>query len=147
MVSRCSYGYPRAIAVAPVLADGEFFPTTFWLTCPHLGEAVAERESAGECAAWARRFAIDSRLAALALSADAACRAARRAENGGVDPCAGVGVAGQAEPLAVKCLHARLAAALAGVCDPAGEAVLGQIAGDPGLECADARCARFEACD
>jgi hypothetical protein len=37
-------------------------------------------------------------------------------------------VAGQADPLAVKCLHARVAAALAGIADPVGEGVLKQLA-------------------
>jgi len=127
VVSRCEYGFPRAIAVAPLLAGGAPFPTTFWLTCPHLVTAVHALESAGEHRVWAQRAASDSGLASRLRLADAAYRAARRSEGGGTDPCETVGVAGQADPLAVKCLHARVAAALAGIGDPIGEAVLGQL--------------------
>jgi predicted aconitase with swiveling domain len=74
-------------------------------------------------------------------AADAAYRTARAAEGGGTDPCPVVGVAGQSDPLAVKCLHARVAAALAGTGDPVGEGVLASISerGLP-LSCAECAC-------
>jgi hypothetical protein len=128
------------ITVAPVLEDGSFFPTTFWLTCPMLVEEVGDLESAGEGARLARRVARSPEFAAAAVDADAAYREARRAEGGGVDPCAGVGVAGQRDPLAVKCLHARLAAHLAGIGDPIGAEVAGMTAGTAGARCTDPRC-------
>lgn len=143
VVSRCSWGSPRAIAVAPVLEDGELFPTTFWLVCPHLVAAVHASESSGESAAWSRRLAMDTELASEALAADSAYRAARRSEGGGVDPCPNVGIAGQTDPLIVKCLHARLAASLAGVLDPVGERFLEQLANHPGLECENDDCGRL----
>jgi hypothetical protein len=114
--------------VAPLLHDGTPFPTTFWLTCPRLVEAVHVLESIGEHRTWAARAAADPDLAARLRAADRAYRACRAAEGGGDDPCTAVGVAGQADPLAVKCLHARVAAALAGIADPVGEGVLKQLA-------------------
>jgi hypothetical protein len=126
--------------VAPLLDDGTPFPTTYWLTCPSLVAAIHALESGGENRAWARRAGEDPALAAGMRRADASYRAARRAEGGGIDPCAETGVAGQADPLAVKCLHARVAAAVAGTGDPVGEGVLERLARegpappcDPGL--------------
>jgi uncharacterized protein len=140
VAARCEQGAPLVIAQAPSLEDGSPFPTTFWLTCPRLVEAVGELESAGEGARLAQRAASDAEFAAALTAADAAYRDARRAEGGGADPCEGVGVAGQLDPLAVKCLHARLAAHLAGVPDPIGEEVAGAVRGRLSGACGDARC-------
>lgn len=140
VAARCAAGAPLVVAVAPVLEDGSLFPTTFWLTCPRLVEAVAELESAGECAKTARRVARNPELVAAVAGADAAYREARRAEGGGVDPCAGVGIAGQRDPLAVKCLHARLASALAGIADPIGAELAAHLAGAVDARCAEPRC-------
>ena len=134
---RCTHGYPAVLAVAPILEDGTPFPTTFWLACPHLCAAVAAAESAGEAACWSSRAAEDPSMLVKLLAADAVYRAARAIEGGGVDPCEGVGVAGQADPLVAKCLHARVAAAVAGLPDPIGRDLLSR---GP-RECADVRCA------
>jgi hypothetical protein len=140
-VARCPFDRPRVICVAPLLEDGTPFPTTFWLTCPHLVEAVSRLESAGETASWTGRIAGDPALSAALTAADAAYRAARAAETHGADPFPGVGVAGQADPLAVKCLHARLAARLAGIPDPIGASVLDALReSDAGAACRDDRC-------
>lgn len=128
------------IAVAPSLEHGEPFPTTFWLVCPRLREAVSTMESRGEHVEWTRRAAAEPDVAALLRTVDDAYRAARMHEGGGEDPCGDVGVAGQRSPLVVKCLHSRLAAFLAGIPDPVGEA----LAADPRMPagpCTDARCA------
>lgn len=120
VVARCHHGLPAAIAVAPRLEDGSPFPTTFWLTCPLLVQAAGAAESAGEHARYAKRISAEADLASAALAADARYRSARADLGGGEDPCGAVGVAGQRDPLAVKCLHARVAAALAGIPDPIG---------------------------
>jgi hypothetical protein len=123
------------------LADGTPFPTYAWLTCPHLAEQVAERESAGEVAAWAARAASDESLATALRAVDAGLRQLRAAESGGVDACSAVGVAGQRDPLGVKCLHAHVALALVGAGDPIGEELLAEVT----LECDDDRCAALRA--
>lgn len=128
------------IVVAPVLEDGSPFPTTYWLTCPRLVEAVHELESAGEGARFAARVAGSPALAEAVRAADAAYRVGRTAEGGGADPCAGVGVAGQSDPLAMKCLHARLAAHLSGIADPIGDAVASVLSETTVGPCADVRC-------
>jgi len=140
---RCPHDRPCVISVAPLLEDGTPFPTTFWLTCPHLGEAVSKLESTGETAAWTDRIAGDAALTAAMTAADAAYRVARAAEAGGADPVPSVGVAGQADPLVVKCLHARLAAFLAGIADPIGAAMPdGLRESGAGTVCRDDRCGR-----
>ena len=68
---------------------------------------------------------------------DAEVREMRAAESGGADACEGVGVAGQRDPLGVKCLHAHIALALVGLDDPVGAGELGKIQ----RECPDGRCA------
>lgn len=139
--ARCSFGRPVVISVAPLLADGERFPTSGWLTCPWLVEAVARLESRGDAAAWTRRIASDEALRRAVLDADTAYRSWRRDLGGGEDPCGDVGVAGQADPRVVKCLHARVAAFLAGRPDPVGEGALADVEGaDGSRECGDDRC-------
>jgi hypothetical protein len=97
-------------------------------------------ESAGEGARFADRARSDQEFAAALGEADAAYRQTRGIEAGGDDPCASVGIAGQRDPLAVKCLHARLAAHLAGVPDPIGASVA-PLAGAPlAAGCSEPRC-------
>ncbi|MDP2183551.1 MAG: DUF501 domain-containing protein [Actinomycetota bacterium] len=132
---RCGFGRPSVISSSPLLDDGTPFPTLYWLTCPWLVERVGALESSGEVAAWTRRLAADPVRAGAMRDADAEYRFRR--SLAGTDPCSPVGIAGQRDPLAIKCLHAHVAAFLAGIADPIGEAVLGQI----DAECPDDRCA------
>jgi hypothetical protein len=118
------------------LDDATPFPTWAWLTCPFAIERLAALESAGATAAWAVRASEEPRLAAALRATDDALRLARAAESDGEDACCGVGLAGQRDPLGVKCLHAHAALRLAGLADPVGDAVLAEI----GVECTDARC-------
>jgi hypothetical protein len=138
---RCSHGCPVVIAVSPLIGAGELFPTTFWLTCPWLVAAVSGLEAEGSAARWTAQLASDAGLAQAAAAADVAYRRARAALGGGTDPCPSVGVAGQSDPRVVKCLHARVAASLAGVPDPVGEGALADLTSAGVLaECLDARC-------
>jgi hypothetical protein len=139
VAKRCAHGYPSVIASPSRLADQTPFPTLMWLTCPYLADAAAEEESSGEAATWAEAARADAQLAARLRAADRAVRDLRRAESGGEDACAGVGLAGQRDPLGVKCLHAHIAYALAGIDDPVGEAMLATW----GQACSDARCDRL----
>lgn len=136
VVARCSYGYPTCIATAPLIDGGEPFPTLFYLTCPHLTEAVSLLESGGFLETVRGMVASDESLASRLLDADESYRTARAQEAGGVDPTPKVGIAGQRDPLAVKCLHAHVAAYLAGIADPIGEVVMM----DRAAECRNGRC-------
>jgi hypothetical protein len=126
------------IATAPTLDDGTPFPTLYWLSCPHLTDEVGRVESAGGVRVWAERLAADPSLAESLLRADAEYRDARAAEGGGADESGDVGIAGQSDPLSTKCLHAHVAARLAGIGDPVGEGILASL--EPA--CDDDRCGR-----
>jgi hypothetical protein len=139
VAARCSFGRPTVIASPSRLDDATPFPTLFWLTCLRLTQRVGELESEGGAARWAARAADDSALAGALAETQAALVALRREESGGVDACAGVGLAGQRDPAAVKCLHAHVALALAGVSDPIGRETLAEL----GSECPDDACARL----
>jgi len=143
---RCEYGHPGVIVTAPLLEDGTPFPTLCYLTCPHLVDRVAALESAGEAGRWRRCLAVDLGFATRLQAADVAYRTARAAEARGEDPMPDVGIAGQRDPLAVKCLHAHVASALVGIDDPIGVAVLR----DVGYSCDEGRCGSLdddEGCD
>ena len=43
---RCPYGFPSVLLCRP-LKGGQPFPTTFWLTCPHLVRECGRKEAEG----------------------------------------------------------------------------------------------------
>ena len=137
VAARCAWTRPTVVLTHPLLPGAERFPTLLWLTCPWLCELVSAQESAGGTDAWSARLHADPALAGRLRAADEAYRVLRASEAGGADPCAGTGIAGQRDPLATKCLHAHVAAALAGLADPVGLAVLERMP----RECPDDRCA------
>lgn len=126
MAARCPAGRPAVIQTAPVLDTGEPFPTLYWLTCPWLLRLVSAEESAGGASRWSEAISCDPELQTRVLAADAEYRARRVLAGAGGDPCTG-GIAGQRGPGATKCLHAHVAAFLAGIADPIGEGVLESI--------------------
>src|SRR5439155_23402054 len=86
--------------------EGEPFPTTFWLTCPHLVAAVSRLEASGGVERWSRAAATDTELGA---SRDRANQEQRR-----LRPELDLGVGGaRSEAGSLKCLHAHVAFALA----------------------------------
>jgi uncharacterized protein len=103
---RCPFGRPAVSEQAPYDDAGEPFPTTFWLTCPHLVAAVSRLEAAGGVERWTRAAAEDPDLGASLERANEAQRRLR--------PELDVGIGG-ARPGAgsLKCLHAHVAFALA----------------------------------
>ncbi len=138
--ARCPFGRPTVIETAPRLEDGTPFPTLYWLTCPWLTEYVSGLESAGAASEWASRLSSSDRLAERMRLADAEYRARRAAAAGGQDPTPRVGIAGQSDPMATKCLHAHVGAFLAGIDDPIGESVLSSM----NSNCPDDLCARLD---
>jgi len=59
---RCPFGRPAVTEQAAYDDAGEPFPTTFWLTCPHLVAAVSRLEAAGGVERWTRAAADDAEL-------------------------------------------------------------------------------------
>ena len=56
---RCPHGTPAVTEQEPYGADGEPFPTTYYLTCPRLVAAIARIEAAGGVERWSREAAED----------------------------------------------------------------------------------------
>ncbi len=115
---RCPFGRPAVTEQSPYDAAGEPFPTTYYLTCPHLVAEVARLEAAGGVARWSARAACDPELRASLARATADQQALRRrlasgrvGRDGGASLDLGIGGARAFGNL--KCLHAHVAYALA----------------------------------
>jgi hypothetical protein len=143
--ARCPYGFPAVVEDLPYDGEGRPFPTLYYCTCPTLVAAVSRLESDGGVVRWTARLAEDPELTRSAADA-AADSAVRRIDlaagsglpmmDGGVSLASGVG--GVADLLAVKCLHAHVAHALARPGYMLGEAILAEATD---LWCGDRRCA------
>jgi uncharacterized protein len=126
VAARCPFGAPAVTEQEPYDGAGEPFPTTYYLTCPHLVASVSRLEAAGGVERWSTRAANDADLADSLERATERQRtlrerlaAGRRGRDGGTSLSLGIG--GSRNPRQLKCLHAHVAFALA---DPAYE--LGQ---------------------
>jgi exopolyphosphatase / guanosine-5'-triphosphate,3'-diphosphate pyrophosphatase len=126
VVARCTGGHPLVIRNDPLDANGEPFPTLFWLTCPEAVRAVSRVESQGYISQLNERVQDDESFDARLESAHRAY-ARERASLGAVSGAdeAGGGVGGTRT--GVKCLHAHYAYHLAGGADPVGEIVARRI--------------------
>ena len=141
VAARCRFGRPAVVVTAPVIEgpDGrvEPFPTTFWLTCPYLVDAVSRLESSG----WIARISREMKADPVALrQLQAAHEGAARLRRELMTPAmvrrlealsphaparlASVGVAGSRDFDAVKCLHAHLADYLGRGDNPVGRRVV-----------------------
>ena len=121
---RCPFGAPAVTEQQPYTVDGEPFPTTYYLTCPHLVAAVSRLEAAGGVERWSAATREEPELAASLAAADEEQRRIRRELAGSAEQRADggasllFGVGGSRLPLhlgggSLKCLHAHVAYALA----------------------------------
>jgi uncharacterized protein len=129
VVARCPYGLPAVAEQAPYDPEGEPFPTSYWLTCPHLVAAVARLEAAGGVERWSAVAAEDAMLAAsLEQATENQRRLRRELADGarGSDNGASLdfGIGGSRSPAHLKCLHAHVAFALARPGYTLGERIL-----------------------
>jgi uncharacterized protein len=120
VVVRCPFGRPAVTEQAAFDEDGRPFPTTFWLTCRYLVEAVARLEAAGGVERWSRAAADVPELAASLAAAHDEQRRLRPELDLGVG-----GARGGAGSL--KCLHAHVAFVLARPGYELGERILGEV--------------------
>jgi uncharacterized protein len=133
VVRRCPYGHPAVTEQEPYApADGEPFPTTYYLTCPHAVAAVSRLEAVGGVERWSAAAADDPVLRASVEAAARVQRELRRALAGGhVGRDGGasleLGIGGSASPLRLKCLHAHVAFALARPGYVLGERILADV--------------------
>jgi hypothetical protein len=116
---RCPFGCPAVTEQAPYDEHGDPFPTTFWLTCPHLVAAVSRAEAAGGVERWTERA---KREADLAFSWEEANREQRR-----LRPELPVGIGGSLRSGSLKCLHAHAAFALARPGYELGDRILAEL--------------------
>jgi hypothetical protein len=104
----------------PYDAAGKPFPTTYYLTCPHLAAALSRIEAAGGVERWTRAVSEDPELA----------ESLRRGheEQRAIRPELDLGIAGaRAEAAGLKCLHAHAAFALARPGYVLGERILAEV--------------------
>jgi exopolyphosphatase/guanosine-5'-triphosphate,3'-diphosphate pyrophosphatase len=123
VVVRCSGGHPLVIRNAPRDAAGAPFPTTYWLTCPEAGRAVARLEAAGAIARFNEQERADPAFARSLLDAHRSYAEDRAADLPEAVEDGGVGGTRRG----VKCLHAHYAFHLAGGIDPIGRWVAEQV--------------------
>ena len=148
VAARCPFGFPAVVENLPYDGLGRPFPTLYYCTCPTLVAAVGRLESDGGVARWTARLAAEPGLARSAAdaAADSAVRRADLVRAHGLDHGgrrrrrSARGVGGVGDLLAVKCLHAHVAHALARPGYALGEAILAEVA-QPW--CDDRRCAAF----
>jgi hypothetical protein len=129
---RCPFGAPAVTEQSPYGADGEPFPTTYYLTCRHLVAAVSRLEAAGGVERWSHAARTDETLGASLAAADEEQRRVRKqlaAGEAGADGGASLeyGVGGSRRAGSLKCLHAHAAFALARPGYELGERILDEI--------------------
>jgi hypothetical protein len=129
---RCPFGAPAVTEQSPYGADGEPFPTTYYVTCRHLVAAVSRLEAAGGVERWSEATRTDRALAASLAAGDDEQRRLRRALAGdatGNDAGASLdyGIGGSRRGGSLKCLHAHVAFALARPGYELGERILAEV--------------------
>jgi uncharacterized protein len=118
VVIRCPFGLPAVTEQEPYDDHGRPFPTTYYLTCPHVVASVARLEAAGGVERWSEAVQADEALRATLARATEEQRAVRRELAAGrtgrdVGASLELGIGGTAAPERLKCLHAHVAFALA----------------------------------
>jgi hypothetical protein len=132
VVVRCPFGRPAVTEQEPYDENGDPFPTTYYLTCPHLVAALSRLEAVGGVERWSQAVANDPVLAASLAGANDEQRAVRRSlaggrvgRDGGASLELGIGGAGRHGSL--KCLHAHAAYALAAPGYAVGDRILAEV--------------------
>lgn len=129
---RCPFGLPAVTEQAPYDSRGEPFPTTYYLTCPHLVSAVSRVEAAGGVERWSARVRSNPELGDSLRTATEEQRRIRRQLAGGMNGADGgasleLGIGGASRPERLKCLHAHVAFALVRPGYLLGERVLAEL--------------------
>lgn|GEM_PF-3086516 len=138
VLRRCHAGYPVAFASLPEVR-GEPFPTVFWLTCPYLLKLCGKLESALFHKNLEVEIAQADKMKKELLEAQKKMAEIRKAlaDLAGIELDSSVlesGIGGVKNLLAIKCLHAHLAAGFAGIESPVTRALYEAITV---LECAE----------
>jgi hypothetical protein len=129
---RCPFGFPAVTEQQPYDAQGEPFPTTYYLTCLHLVAAIARIEAAGGVERWTDTLAASAELQESLERASEEQRRVRRELAGDARGKDGgdsleLGIAGSRTPARLKCLHAHAAYALARPGYELGDQILAEV--------------------
>jgi hypothetical protein len=129
---QCPFGLPAVTEQRPYDAGGRPFPTTYYVTCPHLVAAISRLEAAGGVERWSAAVEADPLLAASLERATEEQRRVRRElagdERGSDDGSSlDLGIGGSRTPPRLKCLHAHVAFALARPGYEVGDAILREV--------------------
>ena len=116
---RCPFGRPAITEQAPFDESGEPFPTEYWVTCRHLGAAIARLEADGGVERWSRAAREDRYLRESLERGHEEQRRLRPELPGGIG--------GQTRTGGLKCLHAHAAFALARPGYELGERILAEV--------------------
>ena len=116
---RCPFGRPAITEQAPFDESGEPFPTEYWVTCRHLGAAIARLEADRGVERWSRA-AREDRYLRESLERGHEQQRRLRPELPG-------GIGGQTRTGGLKCLHAHAAFALARPGYELGERILAEV--------------------
>jgi hypothetical protein len=132
VVVRCPYGRPAVTEQDAYDANGDPFPTTYYLTCPHLVAALARVEAAGGVERWSSAVEEDTDLGRSLERATEDQRRIRRelaGQRAGKDEGRSLelGIAGSHSPERLKCLHAHAAFALARPGYALGDSILAEL--------------------
>ena len=131
VVYRCPWGLPAVTEQAPFDEAGRPFPTTYYLTCPHLVAAVSRLEAAGGVERWTDAVRSDGALRSSLERATAEQRLIRSELAAAGPACSGdpleAGIGGARRHGSLKCLHAHVAFALARPGYELGERILGEV--------------------
>jgi hypothetical protein len=132
VVVRCPFGLPAVTEQTPYDVRGEPFPTTYYVTCPHLVAAIARLEAAGGVERWSDAASADAALGESLARATEEQRRIRRGLAGddrGSDEGASLdlGIGGSRNPAHLKCLHAHVAFALANPGYELGDRILADV--------------------
>jgi uncharacterized protein len=132
VAARCPFGLPAVTEQSPYDAQGEPFPTTYYVTCPHLVAAIARFEASGGVERWSSAAREDEELAESLRRATEEQRRVRRElawDERRADDGASLdfGIGGSRNPEQLKCLHAHVAYALAWPGYTLGERILADV--------------------
>ena len=152
---RCEFGYPCVIVNRPINTEIEtvtVFPTTFWLTCPHLKKAVSQLESSGMISEMETKIAQEKQFAEAVRENHLSHAEIRQslvpnevkqvlAKNYPKEfqVLVKTGVGGIRSQSGVKCLHAHLADFLVDGNNVIGQIVYDSLKGD--ISCSSINCA------
>jgi uncharacterized protein len=132
VVARCPFGLPAVTEQTPYDVRGEPFPTTYYVTCPHLVAAIARLEASGGVERWSEAASADAALGESLTWATEEQQRVRRllaGDDPGSDQGASLalGIGGSRRPEHLKCLHAHVAFALAHPRYELGERILAEV--------------------